>query len=82
MRIKSGDMISREFPICIYLICARVWDESIIVKPIFVHSNRGWATRMRAKTPNDLHLPPSIVEVTFEFVLVNFLCQFKKFSSS
>ena len=22
MRIKSGDMISREFPICIYLICA------------------------------------------------------------
>ena len=21
MRIKSGDMISREFPICIYLIC-------------------------------------------------------------
>ena len=23
MRIKSGDMISREFPICIYLICGQ-----------------------------------------------------------
>ena len=37
---------------------------------------------MHAKTPNDLHLPPPIVEVTFEFVLDNFLCQFRKIYSS
>ena len=24
MRIKSGDMISREFPVCVYLICVHV----------------------------------------------------------
>ena len=34
---------------------------------------------MHAKTSNDLHLPPPIVEVTFEFVLVNFCVSLKNF---
>ena len=36
MRIKSGDMISREFPICIYLICASTFDAfSLVTMPWF-----------------------------------------------